>query len=588
MDKSDITAARIFRYHWHQAMQFRRHAITSLILAPFTLLIDRYVTPLIIAALLAAMQAGTITLASTGWMIVVYGVLQIITHVIGYRVSYRALWSVQVLGAREIYRKSYEKLTAHSLNFYSDTFTGSLVASVNKLVSAYMNFWSILVYKVLSIATVILATIIGIGFMIWQYALVLLALVIIFIVATYFGTRHIQHIERTKSRTWTDIAAQLSDSFTNMLAIKTDGREQHEKSRLDASVDSMIDQEFLLRNSTIRLASTYSVINTLINVSAFVASIWAVEHGLANAAVVYLCLTYTFNLIGEVWNVSDLFREVYRYSGDSSELLGYMDAPVEVPDTSSKKLTPSAGAIHIESLTFRYSDSQAPLFHQLTLDIKPGEKVGIVGPSGGGKTTLTKLLMRFIDPQSGRVIIDGQDIRAVSQASLHRSIAYVPQEPLLFHRSLRENISYSKPRATTAEIKKAAREAYALDFIKELPDGFNATVGERGVKLSGGQRQRVAIARAILKDAPILILDEATSSLDSESEQLVQKSFDALMAGRTTIVIAHRLSTIAKLDRIIVLDKGRIVEDGTHTELLKNNKTYARLWAHQSGGFIEE
>ncbi len=212
-----------------------------------------------------------------------------------------------------------------------------------------------------------------------------------------------------------------------------------------------------------------------------------------------------------------------------------------------------------------------------------------MGPSGSGKTTLTKLLLRFADVDKGSIKVDGTSISKVTQESLRKSIAYVPQEPMLFHRSLRENIAYGKPDATDDEIRQAAIQANAIDFIDKLPEGFDTIVGERGVKLSGGQRQRIAIARAILKDAPILVLDEATSALDSESEQLIQSALERLMKGRTSIVIAHRLSTIAKLDRIIVLEDGRITEDGAHTDLLKKKGgTYASLWNHQSGGFIEE
>ncbi|MBC7564627.1 ATP-binding cassette domain-containing protein, partial [Candidatus Saccharibacteria bacterium] len=213
---------------------------------------------------------------------------------------------------------------------------------------------------------------------------------------------------------------------------------------------------------------------------------------------------------------------------------------------------------------------------------------GLVGASGSGKSTLLKLLMRFYDVDKGTITIDGQSIEQVTQKSLHENIAYVPQEPLLFHRTVMENIAYSKPGATIAEIHNAARQANALEFIEKLPKGFDTLVGERGVKLSGGQRQRVAIARALLKDAPILILDEATSALDSESEKLIQDALQKLMKNRTSIVIAHRLSTIAKLDRVIVLSDGVIAEEGTHQHLLAKKGTYAKLWAHQSGGFVEE
>jgi ATP-binding cassette, subfamily B, bacterial len=246
------------------------------------------------------------------------------------------------------------------------------------------------------------------------------------------------------------------------------------------------------------------------------------------------------------------------------------------------------GAIMFNKVAFSHDGDNDPLFEDFSLTIKPGEKVGLVGHSGSGKTTFTRLLLRFSDIQGGEILIDGQNIAHVTQDDLRRAIAYVPQEPLLFHRSIKENIAYGQPEATIASIKAVAKLAHAGEFIDKLPDGYNTLVGERGVKLSGGQRQRVAIARAMLKNAPILLLDEATSALDSESEVLIQDALWKLMEGRTAIVIAHRLSTIQKMDRIVVLDDGKIVEQGSHKELLQAKGSYAKLWAHQSGGFIED
>jgi ATP-binding cassette subfamily B protein len=244
--------------------------------------------------------------------------------------------------------------------------------------------------------------------------------------------------------------------------------------------------------------------------------------------------------------------------------------------------------ITLRNVDFMHDKEESKLFSKFSLTIPGQQKTGMVGVSGSGKTTLTKLLLRFMDVSDGSIEIDNQDIKEVTQKSLHENIAYVPQEPLLFHRSLRENIAYGKPGASQKEIEKAAKLAHANEFIEKLPDRYETLVGERGVKLSGGQRQRVAIARAILKDAPILVLDEATSALDSESEKLIQDALAKLMKNRTSIVIAHRLSTIQKMDRIVVLVKGKIAEQGSHKELLAKKGIYAKLWAHQSGGFIEE
>jgi ATP-binding cassette subfamily B protein len=350
----------------------------------------------------------------------------------------------------------------------------------------------------------------------------------------------------------------------------------------------MVEKEYYVRSGLIGTSTVYSFIIALIRISVLVFSIWTVQTGAANAAVVYLLLTYTFNLIGEIWNITNVFRSLYQVTGDSEEMLETLAEPTSIVDTSSDQLRIKHGEIVVNNVSFHHDDNPTLLFKQLNLVIPAGQKVGIVGMSGSGKTTLTKLLLRFLDPTSGEITIDGTDISSVTQASLHRVVAYVPQEPLLFHRSISENIGYSRPDASQKEIVVAAKKAHADKFVENLPKGYETLVGERGIKLSGGQRQRVAIARAILKNAPILILDEATSALDSESEQLIQKALAQLMKGKTSIVIAHRLSTIAKLDRIIVLEDGRIVEDGTHADLLKQNGRYAKLWSRQSGGFIEE
>jgi ATP-binding cassette subfamily B protein len=291
-------------------------------------------------------------------------------------------------------------------------------------------------------------------------------------------------------------------------------------------------------------------------------------------------------LWGKLWDFNSILRDVNKAFGDAYEMTKILDEPVLVKDApDARKLAVDRGRVEFRDVTFWHTDASKKdqVFSGFNLDIPAGQRVGLVGHSGSGKTTLTKLILRFADVQSGGIFIDGQNIADVTQDSLRRAIAYVPQEPLLFHRSIRDNIAYARPNANETEIRAAARQANALEFIEKLPDGFNTLTGERGVKLSGGQRQRIAIARAILKDAPILVLDEATSALDTESEKLIQEALKHLMHGRTSIVIAHRLSTVAELDRIVVLSDGRIVEDDTHSELLMRGGTYAKLWNRQTG-----
>jgi ATP-binding cassette subfamily B protein len=307
--------------------------------------------------------------------------------------------------------------------------------------------------------------------------------------------------------------------------------------------------------------------------------------------VLYLALTYTGGVTNRLWQFGRIMRNINRAFGDAAEMTEILQLKSDVVDAKNPlDAKISRGRIEFKSVNFNYPESEErrPLFRNLNLVIKPGEKVGLVGHSGGGKTTVTRLILRYMDIDGGQILIDGQDIKLMAQKDLRQSIAYVAQEPMLFHRSLLENIRYGRPEATDKEVYAIAKMANIHDFIESLPAGYGTLVGERGVKLSGGQRQRVAIARAMLKNAPILVLDEATSALDSESEKLIQEALWKLMEGRTSIVIAHRLSTIQRMDRIVVLENGGIAEQGTHKELIHSNGVYAQLWAHQSGGFLEE
>jgi ATP-binding cassette subfamily B multidrug efflux pump len=291
--------------------------------------------------------------------------------------------------------------------------------------------------------------------------------------------------------------------------------------------------------------------------------------------------------------VMQTVRGIFENIGVVQESMSTIARPHGLVDEAgASELTVRSGAIRLENVSFNYG-RDAGILENLTLSVRPGEKVGLVGPSGAGKTTITSLLLRLHDVEGGRILIDGQDIAAVTQDSIRRQIGVVTQDTSLLHRSIRENIAYGRPNATDADVERAARLAHADVFIRDLEDhkgrrGYDAQVGERGVKLSGGQRQRIAIARVILKDAPILILDEATSALDSEVEAAIQDALTSLMQGKTVLAIAHRLSTIAALDRLVVLDAGRIVEQGSHAELLARGGLYARLWHRQSGGFLGE
>ncbi|MEX0877723.1 MAG: ATP-binding cassette domain-containing protein, partial [Candidatus Spechtbacterales bacterium] len=319
-------------------------------------------------------------------------------------------------------------------------------------------------------------------------------------------------------------------------------------------------------------------------------AIWVSQGSATGLETVFVTFSYYASFTRVMWNFNNIYRNIETNLSEAAqftELL--MDAPKVFDPEAAEPFVLSKPDIEFSNVSFFYEDSEGQhLFKNFDLKINSGEKLALVGRSGGGKSTITKLLLRFMDVQEGEIKIGEKNIKNIRQKDLRNLISYVPQEPIMFHRTIAENIKYGRLDATEEDVKEAARMAHATEFIDELPKGYDTLIGERGVKLSGGQRQRIAIARAIIRNAPILVLDEATSSLDSESEKLIQGALKYLMENRTAIVIAHRLSTIQNMDRIVVLNEGEIIEQGTHRELLEKSGHYAMLWAHQSGGFIEE
>lgn len=391
-----------------------------------------------------------------------------------------------------------------------------------------------------------------------------------------------------RKRLTSELAGSIADIMGNQLLVRIFATESYEtgrvkQERIAVEKISRKEIEIIEHESLLRQAVLYTF-----QLFALLLFVWLGATGRASIAGIIFTFTYLNRSTDAIFGISAIMRQYEQAFLDAAPMVKILNMPVAVTDKpNAVDLRVKKGQIELRDVNFAYADnSDDSVFTNLHLFIPPGQRLGLAGHSGGGKTTLTKLLLRFTDIDSGEIEIDGQNIADARQTSLRSQIAYVPQDPFLFHRSLRENISYGRLDATEKEIISAAKKAHAWEFIVKLPRGLDTVVGERGVKLSGGQRQRIAIARAILKDAPILILDEATSALDSDSEKLIQKSLETLMTGRTSIVIAHRLSTIAKLDRIIVLEDGKIVEDGSHEELLVHGKIYATLWNHQAGGFI--
>ena len=589
--KNKPNSKEIFRLFWKTSEPYKHRRNLAIFFAMLTLVVTIFVGPLIIAQLLNIIQHNQLHDTKNLWtLIALYSVSGLWSSVIGWRLVLYLVWTFETAMQRDLYAQCFSKLTNQTLFFHSNKFGGSLVSQTNKLVGAVESFWDTIIWSVLPLVISLVGSIIVLSTLLWQYALFLLIFSIVFSIVVYYGSKPMAKLTKKEAKSSNKLNGQLADVISNVLAVKSSGAEATEQKFFTKTVNSWRDSSLDVMRGFLKVSTIYSSINMVIKIGAIAFAVYAAQNNLVSVASVYLIITYTGSVAHELWNMNGIMRNYNRIIGNANDMVEILQTPTTLIDKSDSKLKVTNGEISMDKIIFTHDEGQGDtLFHDFSLDIKPGEKIGLVGASGSGKTTLTKLLLRFADIDSGKITIDGQDISEVTQASLRAKIAYVPQEPLLFHRSVRENIAYGRPDATDAEIEEAAKKAGAYDFIVGLKDGFDTMVGERGIKLSGGQRQRVAIARAILKDAPILVLDEATSALDSESEALIQKSLETLMENRTSIVIAHRLSTIAKLDRIIVLKNGKIVEDGSHDDLInKKRGVYAKLWARQSGGFIEE
>ena len=387
----------------------------------------------------------------------------------------------------------------------------------------------------------------------------------------------------------TRMGGALADAVSCNAVVKGFGAETREEARLKLVLDKWRVRTDRTWNRGTFNGTVQNILLLLMRISIIGAGLYLWHAGAASAGDITFVITSFLVLQGYLRDIGTHVRNLQRSVNDMEELVGLEDQPLGIDDRPGvKPITIGAGGITFEKVDFHYGVHTRPLYSGLDVTIRPGERVGLVGHSGSGKTTFVKLIQRLYDVSGGRVAIDGVDIRDVEQASLRRQIAIVQQDPVLFHRSLAENIAYGRPEATREEIIEAAKLANAHQFIESLPKGYETMVGERGIKLSGGERQRVAIARAFLSNARVLILDEATSSLDSESEALIQQAMDRLMVGRTTLVIAHRLSTVRSLDRLLVFDAGKIVEEGTHAQLVKlNGGIYRRLFERQAGELVK-
>jgi ATP-binding cassette subfamily B protein len=486
-------------------------------------------------------------------------------------------------------QQAYDYLIEHSYSFFSNNFTGSLVQRVNRFARAFETLSDRLVWDVLPLFVRIISIIIVVAFINKWIALIIFVWIVIFLGFNIIFSRWKLKYDILVAEIDSKTTGYLADTITNQNTIQLFNGQKFESNGYKTVTNEQAKMTKTSWNLDAIMEGGQAFLGFIIQFLLFYFAIKYWGQGLITIGVFVLLQVYIIGLIDQLWSFTRVVRNAYQAYADAKEMVEILLLSHEIKDIpEAKEFLADKGEIEFQNLTFAFNKTRKVL-ENINLTIKPGEKVALVGPSGAGKTTFVRLLLRLYSAAAGKILIDHTDISKVTQNSLRKNISMVPQDPILFHRTLAENIGYGGRDKTKQEIEKAATLAHCDEFIKDLPYGFETYVGERGVRLSGGERQRVAIARAILKAAPILILDEATSSLDSRSEMLIQDALNTLMQGKTTIVIAHRLSTIQKMDRIIVIDQGKIAEQGSHRDLLaKKDSLYKKLWTLQAGGFLKE
>ncbi len=498
-----------------------------------------------------------------------------------------AIFQTRVMA--DIANSSFAYLHKHSFAYFNSNFVGSMVKRFNWFARAYESVLDKVIWTIVPLFVNIAVIIFVVASRNWMLALIIGVWVIVFLFVNWIFVSYKLKFDIQRSEAESKATALLADTITNTTNVKLYNGYAREVSSFKA-INSVVNR---LRRFTWQLDGIFDGLQGFlaivleIGLFAYAIKLW--ERDLITQGDFILLQSYVILIIFDIWNFGKIIRYLYTDLADAEEMTNTLTSPHGINDIhQATTLSVAAGAITFKEVDFFYHNTRK-IITNLNLAIKPKEKVAFVGPSGAGKSTIVKLILRNFDLTGGKIVIDGQDIAKVTQESLWQAVSLVPQDPILFHRTLIENIRYGKPDATDEEVYAAAKLAHCDEFIQEFPEKYATFVGERGVKLSGGERQRVAIARAILRNAPILVLDEATSSLDSESESLIQDALNNLMRDKTVIVIAHRLSTIMKMDRIVVINRGTIVEEGSHAELLKQpTGLYQQLWKLQAGGFMSD
>lgn len=534
--------------------------------------------PIFSSLMLGAMAVGNFR--SALHFALAYGAMSLL-HGIAGPLGYYFATKAEHVGFRNIMNNHFDKLVRADVEYFASNKTGYLAAQARGLGDSALDLVRHIRRRFTDTVIAIIFPIIIIFTQSWLIGLVVAGLGAGMIFYAKWAAERLRPDRKACREVYRENTGIISDIMMNIIAVRAAARERDMSRRVEGRWNLEI-KTFLRRHFlAIRLQIGKEAIGFAFFTSAALLVVWQGYIGAISFTVAVLIMQYLMTILIGCYNLNDDIEDMADCIDKIQPAAEFMERENKIVDKpNAKTLKKVKGAITLSNITMSYDNCQ--VFSKLSLEIPAGQKLGIVGVSGAGKTTLVKLIMRFDDVECGKVLIDGYDVRDVKQDSLHRNIAYVPQEPLLLHDTIEANIRLSRPNATTAEISKAVRAAHLNDFIATLPLGLDTIVGERGIKLSGGQKQRVAIARAMLQGAPIMVLDEATSALDSESEAIIKDSFKDIFRGKTAVVVAHRLSTLRDMDRIIVVANNKIVEDGSHLSLVRQGGTYAKMWKRQS------
>ena len=479
-----------------------------------------------------------------------------------------------------------EKMMGHSQELFNNHLAGSLANKIRDVTRSLPDLVFVFINNFYSCFFAVIFAIINLTLIHAHCALMLTGWITVFLVGTFFLSQRTRKYSSASAEIHSNIIGKIVDVFSNILNVRLFCSAPFESNKLKTMLNNYVKADQTRDWSVLSLYIFQSLSFVIYQAACIIWLVYQFQRNGATAGDFVMVLTLNSALSDLLWDISDDLSKISDHVGNIFQGLNIALTPVAIRDSSDAiPLVINKGKIVFENVSFSYNNTN-PLFTNKSITIEPGQKVGLVGYSGSGKSTFINLILRLFDVQEGQILIDGQNIKHVTQKSLHEALCLIPQDPSLFHRSLRENIHYGKLSAPESEVIDAAKAAHADNFIKRLPEGYNTLAGEHGTLLSGGQRQRIIIARAILKNAPILLLDEATSQMDSITENEIQQSLWNLMQGKTTLVVAHRLSTLLHMDRILVFEKGKIVGDGTHSELLATNQLYKTLWQTQVNGFL--